>query len=155
MQTARRRLLLVLGAVAVVGALVAAGAYVQSRGNRERAGSSDIGALGIVGPTATPTTTSEPRSTPIDTLDPCGLTRTCLETFEPSRGGSPDDNDYWHPSYECCLPRGVDHDCANNPYGPDDGPEFVYEPIEVYDHPDEYDLDRDGNGVGCEEDPGG
>jgi hypothetical protein len=52
------------------------------------------------------------------------------------------------PSYpDVCLdPDAVDYDCAG---GSGDGPEYVEGPIRVR-PPDPFDLDREGDGVGCE-----
>jgi hypothetical protein len=49
-----------------------------------------------------------------------------------------------HPSYAPCVPRAEDVDCA----GEGDGPEHVRH-VRVI-GPDEYGLDPDGNGVGCD-----
>lgn len=53
-----------------------------------------------------------------------------------------------HPSYQgACLGIGIgDYDCAG---GSGDGPNYVAGPIQVV-GPDEFRLDRDGNGVACE-----
>lgn len=53
-----------------------------------------------------------------------------------------------HPSYEgACVPAGVsDVDCAG---GEGNGPYHVRGPIHVV-GPDEYELDRDGDGIACE-----
>lgn len=52
-----------------------------------------------------------------------------------------------HPSYDGCLTPGIgDYDCAG---GSGDGPNYVAGPVYVTGY-DEYDLDRDGDGVGCE-----
>jgi hypothetical protein len=50
-----------------------------------------------------------------------------------------------HPSYRPCVPIASDVDCR----GFGDGPVFVDGPIEVI-GPDEYNLDRNDNGIGCE-----
>ncbi|MBA4855304.1 hypothetical protein [Nocardia farcinica] len=50
-----------------------------------------------------------------------------------------------HPSYDPCLPRVIDVDCAG---GSGDGPVYTGR-VRVI-GPDDYDLDRDGNGIGCE-----
>ncbi|MEX1141320.1 MAG: hypothetical protein WD993_00260 [Thermoleophilaceae bacterium] len=51
-----------------------------------------------------------------------------------------------HPSYDPCLdPSASDYDCAG---GSGDGPSYTgYVTVTGY---DEYDLDSDGDGVGCE-----
>lgn len=52
-----------------------------------------------------------------------------------------------HPSYELvCVPVVSDVDCAS---GSGNGPEYVRGPVQVV-GPDEYDLDRDGDGIACE-----
>lgn len=48
--------------------------------------------------------------------------------------------------YSPCLPPGPDVDCAG---GGGDGPRFVQGPVRVTGS-DPYDLDRDGNGWGCQ-----
>jgi hypothetical protein len=52
-----------------------------------------------------------------------------------------------HPSYEgVCVPVASDVDCAG---GEGNGPEYVRGPVYVV-GPDEYELDRDGDGIACE-----
>jgi hypothetical protein len=51
-----------------------------------------------------------------------------------------------HPSYDPCVPIASDVDCAG---GSGNGPEYVEGPVYVV-GPDEYGLDRDGDGIGCE-----
>jgi hypothetical protein len=53
------------------------------------------------------------------------------------------------PAYpDACLHDGIgDYDCAG---GSGNGPNYVEGPITVL-PPDPFDLDRDGDGVGCEE----
>lgn len=52
-----------------------------------------------------------------------------------------------HPSYEGeCVPITSDADCAG---GSGNGPAYVQGPVRVV-GPDEYDLDRDGDGIACE-----
>jgi hypothetical protein len=51
-----------------------------------------------------------------------------------------------HPSYTPCLPIVSDVDC---PGGSGDGPVYAPGPVQVT-GPDEYDLDRDGDGTGCD-----
>nr|WP_280482671.1 hypothetical protein [Nocardia cyriacigeorgica] len=50
-----------------------------------------------------------------------------------------------HESYDPCVPITSDVDCAG---GSGNGPEYTGR-VRVI-GPDEYDLDRDGNGIGCE-----
>jgi hypothetical protein len=50
-----------------------------------------------------------------------------------------------HPSYEPCVPIASDVDCEG---GSGDGPVYTGR-VRVI-GPDEYDLDRDGDGVGCD-----
>lgn len=53
-----------------------------------------------------------------------------------------------HPSYEgaCLPPDASDVDCAG---GNGNGPEYVRGPVYVV-GPDDYELDRDGDGIACE-----
>ena len=53
-----------------------------------------------------------------------------------------------HPSYQWeCLKVGIgDYDCAG---GSGNGPNYVVGPVKVVGY-DEFDLDRDGDGIGCE-----
>lgn len=52
-----------------------------------------------------------------------------------------------HPSYAgVCVPISSDVDCAG---GSGNGPDYVSGPVEVV-GPDDYDLDRDGDGVACD-----
>jgi len=52
-----------------------------------------------------------------------------------------------HPSYEGeCVPITSDADCAS---GSGNGPAYVRGPVRVV-GPDDYGLDRDGDGVACE-----
>ena len=52
-----------------------------------------------------------------------------------------------HPSYEGeCVPITSDADCAS---GSGNGPAYVYGRVRVV-GPDEYGLDRDGDGIACE-----
>lgn len=51
------------------------------------------------------------------------------------------------PNYEgACVPIASDVDCAG---GSGNGPEYVEGPVTVVGN-DIYDLDRDGDGIGCE-----
>jgi hypothetical protein len=63
-------------------------------------------------------------------------------------GGSGGSGSSCHPSYEgACLKVGAgDYDCAG---GSGNGPNYVVGPVSVV-GPDDFDLDRDGDGVGCE-----
>lgn len=49
------------------------------------------------------------------------------------------------PGYDPCLPPASDYDCAG---GSGNGP--MYTGLVIVTGSDVYDLDRDGNGVGCE-----
>ncbi|MFC7676824.1 excalibur domain-containing protein [Mycolicibacterium sp. GCM10028919] len=50
------------------------------------------------------------------------------------------------PNYEPCVPVDSDVDCAS---GSGNGPSYVDGPVSVVGE-DIYELDRDGNGTGCE-----
>lgn len=52
-----------------------------------------------------------------------------------------------HPSYDgVCVPISSDVDCAS---GNGNGPDYVQGPVYII-GPDDYKLDRDGDGVACE-----
>ncbi|NUT17832.1 MAG: hypothetical protein HOV77_01470 [Hamadaea sp.] len=52
-----------------------------------------------------------------------------------------------HPGYSGCVPIAPDVDCAG---GTGDGPAYVQGPVTVYGD-DPYRLDRDHDGIGCED----
>lgn len=89
-------------------------------------------------PRAATTTTPPPPSTTTPPPPPSTL------ATSPSTTSPPDCT----PGYSPCIPPGGDVDCAG---GSGDGPRYVEGPVYV-DHTsdDIYDLDRDGNGVGCQ-----
>ena len=64
-------------------------------------------------------------------------------TPEPEPAPEPADN--CHPSYTPCVPYASDVDCLG---GSGNGPEYTGRVTVI--GPDEYDLDRDGDGIGCE-----
>jgi hypothetical protein len=82
--------------------------------------------------TALPTTTTAPPPPPPPAAPP------------PAASAGPGDG--CHPSYDPCVPVASDVDCAG---GSGNGPAYVQRPVRVT-GPDEYGLDADGNGVGCE-----
>lgn len=64
-----------------------------------------------------------------------------------TRAGEPEGG--CHPNYAgACVPFASDVDCAG---GSGDGPAYVEGPVRVIGE-DVYDLDRNGNGIGCERD---
>jgi hypothetical protein len=65
-----------------------------------------------------------------------------LSTYVPLEQSSACDPNYSDP----CVPIASDVDCAG---GSGNGPEYVEGPVTV-DGDDIYELDRDGNGTGCE-----
>lgn len=82
-------------------------------------------------PTEAPTATPTPRPTP---------------TPEPTPTSTPVPPRECHPSYSGCLTPGIgDYDCAG---GSGNGPNYTGR-VEVWGW-DEFDLDRDNDGVGCE-----
>ncbi|WP_067859073.1 hypothetical protein [Nocardia shimofusensis] len=62
----------------------------------------------------------------------------------PPPESTPPETQACHPSYDPCLPITSDVDCEN---GSGDGPVYTG-PVRVI-GPDDYGLDRDGNGIGC------
>ena len=69
-------------------------------------------------------------------------------TPEPEPDPEPDFGSNCHPSYKgaCLDPSSPDYDCAG---GSGNGPDYVRGPIRVV-GPDEYGLDRDGDGIACD-----
>jgi endonuclease YncB( thermonuclease family) len=65
---------------------------------------------------------------------------------QPDPGGSPPPPSVDCQGYSPCLPPGSDVDCAG---GSGDGPRYVEGPVRVSGS-DPYDLDRDGDGTGCD-----
>jgi micrococcal nuclease len=92
-------------------------------------------ALGLWAPAPTPIATPKPTPKP-----------TPKRTPKPTPKPKPARN--CHPSYVGqCLKVGIgDYDCAG---GSGNGPNYVYGIVEVVGY-DEFDLDRDGDGYGCE-----
>ncbi len=62
------------------------------------------------------------------------------------RKAEEESNDNCTPGYSPCLPPASDYDCSG---GSGNGPEYVYGSVEV-EGADPYDLDRDGDGIGCD-----
>jgi len=100
-----------------------------------------------VTPTPEPTKTETATPEPIKTKEKTVMPRTpvvytpALNTPEPTAQGQCD------PNYSgVCVPIASDVDCAG---GSGNGPAYVRGPVTVIGR-DIYDLDRDGNGIGCE-----
>src|SRR4051794_31684709 len=89
---------------------------------------------------ATTTTTSEPTTT--SAREP--TTSTTQATVPPPPPPPPPPPNCT-PGYSPCLPRASDYDCAG---GSGNGPAYTGRVTVA--GPDIYDLDRDGDGVGCE-----
>jgi hypothetical protein len=72
---------------------------------------------------------------------------TMMEAPEPTPTPEPAGSDC-HPSYkgQCLDPDSFDYDCAG---GSGNGPDYLYGTVRVVGY-DEYDLDRDNDGIGCE-----
>jgi micrococcal nuclease len=89
-----------------------------------------------VAPTPPPTPVPTPAPTPVPTAAP---------TPPPAPTAAPAN---CHPSYTgvCLLIGAGDYDCAG---GSGDGPNYIDGPVQVVGY-DEFDLDRDGDGIGCE-----
>jgi hypothetical protein len=108
--------------------------------------------VAITTTTALPTTTAAPTTTtrPTTTKRPTPTTKRKLvaapTTQRPTPTTRPASN--CHPSYQGeCLKVGTgDYDCAG---GSGNGPNYVQGTVRVV-GPDEFDLDRDGDGWGCE-----
>jgi len=89
-------------------------------------------------PTPAPTPEPTPVPTPVPTPAPTPVPTPVPATPEPS----------CHPSYQgaCLLIGAGDYDCAG---GSGNGPNYIQGPVYVIGY-DEFDLDRDGDGVACE-----
>jgi endonuclease YncB( thermonuclease family) len=107
----------------------------QSETLAEAARQAEAAALGLWAPTTTTTSTTTTTTPPTTTT-----------TASPATTAPPAAN--CHPSYEgACLQMGIgDYDCAG---GSGNGPNYVRGPVYVVGY-DEFDLDRDNDGIGCE-----
>ena len=92
-------------------------------------------------PTPVPTAVPTPRPTPVPTAVPTPVPAPVLTVAPPPPPSC-------HGSYQggCLIPGIGDYDCAG---GSGNGPNYIAGPIYVVGY-DEFDLDRDGDGVGCE-----
>ncbi len=90
--------------------------------------------------TAPPTTTTTPPPPPTTTSPPPPPPTTAVAP-QPVAGGGCD------PNYSGCVPIDSDVDCAG---GSGNGPSYVAGPVSVI-GTDIYGLDRDGDGIGCED----
>lgn len=106
--------------------------------------------------TLRPTTTRPPSTTTVPTTTTVApITTAAPSTIPPVVAPPPpaapppaEEADGCHPSYEgACLPFASDVDCAG---GSGNGPEYTAAKNIRVVGPDAYDLDRDGNGLGCE-----
>jgi len=103
-------------------------------------------------PTTTATTQAPPTTTPPPTTPPT-VRRATSSTTAPRTAAAPTPAaapaSKCHPSYEgTCIPPDVsDADCAG---GGGNGPWYVKEKNIRVVGPDVFDLDRDGDGIGCD-----
>lgn len=88
--------------------------------------------------TTAPPTTLPPTTAPPPPPPPPPPSTTAAPAPAPGGGCTP--------GYDPCIPPASDVDCAG---GSGDGPAYVSGPVTVSGS-DPYDLDRDGNGTGCE-----
>jgi hypothetical protein len=96
--------------------------------------------------TVAPAPNPEPKPQPNPQPNPQPQPNPATQAPQPPPAPAPAPNDGCHPSYQPCVPYASDVDCAG---GSGNGPAYVRGPIKVV-GPDEYDLDRDGDGFGCE-----
>jgi hypothetical protein len=89
---------------------------------------------------AAPTPTASPAPTPDPTPEPTPPTQPPVQVTQPPAQNC-------HPSYQgaCLDPNASDYDCAG---GSGNGPYYTGRVIVV--GPDVFDLDRDGDGIGCD-----
>jgi hypothetical protein len=154
----------VVGWVAIGLALLASLGLIASLAGNEPKATSQAGATTIVAVTQPPVTAppaTEPPTTEPPTTEPPTTHRTPPTTHAaptthrrppttrsaPRTTRAPAGN--CDPAYPgSCLHDGIgDYDCAG---GSGNGPNYVSGPIQVR-SPDPFDLDRDGDGVGCED----
>lgn len=135
--------------VALLAALLAlilagCGTAVGESSETERLG---LGAASTTEASTSTTQATEPPTTvePTTTRQPTTTRRKTTATTRPATTSPPAD---CHPSYIGeCLHVGVgDYDCAG---GSGNGPNYVYGTVRVRGS-DPFDLDRDGDGLGCE-----
>jgi hypothetical protein len=98
---------------------------------------------------ATTTTTAAPTTTTVapttTTAPPPPPTTAITAPLPPPQTAAPAPPSGCHPSYDPCVPIASDVDCRG---GSGDGPEYTGTVTVI--GPDVYDLDRDGDGMGCE-----
>ena len=152
-------------AVALAAAVAAAG-VAGSCATEPSDGDTTLAAGGLVEENVTTSTTEAPTTT---TAEPTTTTTTepiIVVTAPPTTAPppppptspptvaapppppptAPPPADNCHPSYDPCVPYASDVDCMG---GSGNGPEYTG-PVSVI-GPDIYDLDRDGDGLGCED----
>jgi hypothetical protein len=93
------------------------------------------------------TTTSAPPPIRTATAAPPKVTATAAPPSRTTTAApSPPDEPECHPSYTPCVEIASDVDCEG---GSGDGPGYTGRVLII--GPDEYDLDRNGDGIGCEQ----
>jgi hypothetical protein len=96
-------------------------------------------------PTVPPPTVAPTIRVPTTTTAPAPAPKAPPATFATVSIAGPEPASDCHPSYRPCIPFARDVDCAG---GSGNGPEYTGR-VEVI-GPDDYDLDRDHDGIGCE-----
>ncbi|WP_051772294.1 hypothetical protein [Saccharothrix sp. NRRL B-16314] len=96
--------------------------------------------------TAAPAPNPQPQPNPQPNPQPQPQPNPATQAPQPPPAPVPAPNDGCHPSYVPCVPIVSDVDCEG---GRGDGPEYVLGPITVI-GPDDYRLDGNNDGVGCE-----
>lgn len=153
-----RGLLAGVGALAVLGAVIAGTAQGDDPVEPQSFAAPALQQTGPP-PTAVPATTEPPRATPATTSPrprtstTPAVTRTATRAPRPSATrttqrpkATPKRTSNCDPNYRPCVPIASDVDCAG---GSGNGPAYVTGPVRVIGR-DIYDLDRDGDGVGCD-----
>lgn len=145
--------LLILGAAAIgvclvpVMVIAAIGASVQS--DQEPPSSPTRGVVAAPPTTSTPTTSAPVAAPPPTTPGPATTSRTTAPRT-PTRTTTKSTTtpaQHCDPNYAwACVPIASDVDCAG---GGGNGPAYVQGPVKVI-GVDIYDLDRDGDGIGCD-----
>ena len=144
----RRRAVVAAAGLVVLVLAVATGCADQPTGEETRAtGSAPTTERSTPRTThrTTSTTTTPPTTAPPTTVPPPPPPPPPPPTTAPPPPPPPAPSGGCHPSYSPCVPFASDVDCAG---GSGNGPAYTGR-VNVI-GPDEYDLDRDGDGVGCE-----
>jgi hypothetical protein len=146
---------LALGVTGALLALCAFGAVVSQIGGGDKSPESASAGVTSATPSSTtpapePTPTQGPATVPphtSNTASPAAPRTTKASAKTTQKRTTPPAEPTCDPNYAwACVPIASDVDCAG---GSGNGPAYVQGPVKVIGY-DIYDLDRDGDGIGCE-----